>query len=90
VNDLRPQFSGDEPASVNMRITCLETAFIELLDRVAELERMLRFEISQREALETYLLPISGLPRRVDRLESEARARRKTRDPDHSQRRATT
>lgn len=81
MTDLRPYLPGVEAAAADMRVACLETAFIELLDRVVELERMLRFETDQRAAMETFILPISGLPRRVDRLERDARACRKGCNP---------
>lgn len=59
------------------RIEYLEAALLDLLERIAVLERSLRFEIAQREAMEQTILVLTGLPCRIDRLERESSARRR-------------
>jgi hypothetical protein len=48
---------------------------LALLERVALLERALSFEVRQRERMEEVILKLTGLPRRVDRLERDRAAR---------------
>lgn len=59
------------------RIFWLERALLQLLDRTDRLERELAGEISQRQALEEVMIAVSGVPKRVDRLELEAAACRR-------------
>ena len=54
---------------IQMRLRHLENGYIDLLERVMVLERGLRFELSERAALEGLSKNLIGLPGRVDRLE---------------------
>ncbi|PTE15951.1 hypothetical protein [Pseudogemmobacter blasticus] len=51
------------------RLAQLEAAHLDLLTRVQVLERALRFEVGQREAMEAMVLKLTRLPGRIDRLE---------------------
>lgn len=66
------------------RIAHLEAAFLELLDRVVQLEisnreltRLLEFETAQRTAYEALIGRMSGLPVRLDHAEREIISLRK-------------
>lgn len=63
----------------DQRLDHQEAALIALLDRVQVLERALAFEVAQREAMEAVLVKLTGLPRRMDRLERAEIERRKLR-----------
>lgn len=64
-------------AALEARASTQEAALLDLLDRVATLERALEFEIGQREALEGVILGLSGFQKRLDRLELLAKAGRR-------------
>lgn len=59
----------------DLRLLHQEAALLALLERVALLERALFFEVRQRERMEEIILKLTGLPRRVDRLERDRAAR---------------
>lgn len=63
----------------DQRLDHQEAALIALLERVQVLERALAFEVAQREAMEAVLVKLTGLPRRMDRLERAEIERRKLR-----------
>lgn len=56
-----------------------EAALLCLLEQVKVLEAALRFEVSQREAMEEVLIKLAQLPVRMDRVEREIRGQRKVR-----------
>lgn len=59
----------------DLRLLHQEAALLALLERVALLERALSFEVRQRERMEEVILKLTGLPRRVERLERDRAAR---------------
>lgn len=63
----------------DLRLAHQEAALIALLERVQVLERALAFEVAQREAMEAVLVNLTGLPRRMDRLELAEIERRRLR-----------
>lgn len=65
------------PADLEQRLAQQEAALIHLSDRLALLERAFAFEVGQREAMEQILLQLTGVPKRMDRIEAEARAARR-------------
>jgi hypothetical protein len=66
-------------APPDQRLAHQEAALIALLERVQVLERALAFEVAQREAMEAVLVKLTGLPRRMDRLERAEIERRRQR-----------
>lgn len=64
-------------ADLELRCAQQEAALLALLERVAVLERALAFEVGQREAMEQVILTLTGLPKRMDRIEADARAGRR-------------
>lgn len=54
---------------LELRATHQEAALLDLVERLALLERAIAFEVAQREAMEVVILRLSGLPCRMDSIE---------------------